>query len=202
MFADCLSSLSPEDQRQALYDLCDDPPASRHPMPSLETRRQLLSLLVAADGRSPLGLEVSALTLYGVRASWFTAASRVPESPAGAITAARALLETTCNTILTELQEAPDSTGDLPGLYKRTRTRLGLNPAAGAEQAVNQVLSGLISCVDGIAALSNQAGDRHGLAAGAKISDLSYAGLAVHAAGTTAVFLVRVYRDVTRGPSS
>jgi hypothetical protein len=118
-FADCVSSLSPEHQRQALYDLCDNPPASRHPMPPLETRRELLSLLVAADGRSPLDVELSALTLYGVRASWFTAASRLPESPAGAITAARALLETTCNTVLNELHEAPDSTGDLPGLYKQ-----------------------------------------------------------------------------------
>ncbi len=202
VFADCLSSLAPEDQRHALYDLCDNPPKSRHPMPAREVRREFLALLAEADGRSPLGIDVSSLTLYGVRDHWFTAASRLPESPAAAITAARALLESTCNTILTELGEPPDHSGDLLALYKRVRTKLGLNPGSGAEQAVNQILSGLISCVDGIAALSNKAGDRHGLVGGAKISDLGYAGLAVHAAGTAAVFLVRAYKDVMRGPET
>ena len=201
VFADCLSSLSPENQRHALYDLCDVPPPSLHPMPSVGARKELLANLVEADGRSPLGIELSSLTLYGVRNQWSTAASRLPESSASAITAARSLLESTFKTILVELKETPDTSGDIAVLYKQIRSRLGIVTTQGASQNVHQIVSGLTVCVDGLAGLSNKGGDRHGLVAGARISDLSYAGLAVHSAGTVALFLVRTYKDITRGPT-
>jgi hypothetical protein len=57
------------------------------------------------------------------------------------------------------------------------------------------VLNGLAQVVNGLAALSNQAGDRHGLPEGARISDHSMAGLAVHAAGTISLFLVKAHRS-------
>lgn len=200
LFADSVRALSPENQRLALYDLCDSPPPSKHLMPSPEERRELLHALVQADGRAPLGLELSQLTIAGVRTQWFTAASRLPNSPAGAITAARTLLEGVCKTILVEIGETPDSSGDLSKLVKQTRAALGIDAAQGATQNVHQILLGLSQLVDGIAGLSNKAGDRHGLVSGAKITDLSFAGFAVHAAGTAALFLVRVHKDLQRGP--
>ncbi len=202
VFEDCVRSLSPENQRSALYDLCDNPPPdAKHPMPSEDVRRELLALLVQADGRSPLSVELSSLTLSGVRKQWFTAASRVPSSPAGAITAARTLIESTCSTILREQGETPDTSGELGKLYKQVRIKLGIDPKQGASQSVHQMVSGLTQIVDGLAGLSNAAGDRHGLEAGAKIAELSFASLAVHAAGTACVFLIRVHKDVLRGPS-
>ncbi len=59
----------------------------------------------------------------------------------------------------------------------------------------------LAQIVDGLAGISNKAGDRHGLVSGTRINDISYASLAVHASGTACVFLVRAYRDVKRGPN-
>jgi hypothetical protein len=200
LFADCARALSPRNQRLALYDLCDDPPVSKHPMPSETVRHELLIALVQADGRSPLGMELSAITTTGIREHWFTAASRVPVSPAGAITAARTLLESTCKTILIERGEAPAGSGDLSRLYKQTREALGLAPEQGATQDVNRLVGGFVQIVDGLAGLSNKAGDRHGLPSGAKIADLSFAGLAVHAAGAAALFLISVHKDLQRGP--
>lgn len=200
LFADCVRALSPENQRMALYDLCDRPPKSKHPMPDAATRLRLLQTLVQADGRSPLGVELSSLTLPGIRTQWFTAASRVPSTPAGAITAARALVESTCKTILAESGQTADNSGDLPRLYKRTRKSLALDPEAGTSQSVHQIINGLVQTVDGLASLSNAAGDRHGLASGQKVEDGAFAGLAVHAAGTICLFLTRVHKDLKRGP--
>jgi hypothetical protein len=201
IFEDCVRALTPENQRMALYDLCDNPPPAKHQMPGAPKRLELLTLLVQADGRAPLGVELSSMTLSGIRRQWMTAASRLPSSPAGAITAGRALLESTCKTILTELGETPDSTGDLGKLYKQVRIKLGIEAKHGPSQSVHQMLSGLTQVVDGIAGLSNVAGDRHGLAEGLKITDLAFASLAVHAAGSVCVFLVRVHKDLLRGPS-
>ncbi|MEI9475510.1 MAG: abortive infection family protein [Deltaproteobacteria bacterium] len=124
----------------------------------------------------------------------------MPESPASAITAARAMVETTCKTILRELGETPDESGELGRLYKQTRIRLGIDPKAGISQSVHQIANGLSQVIEGIAALSNSAGDRHGLVGGDRITALSLASLCVHAAGTVALFLTRAYKDMMRGP--
>ncbi|MBA7557622.1 hypothetical protein ES705_50386 [subsurface metagenome] len=200
VFANCVVTLIPNNQRLALYDLCDKPPSSKHPMPSEKVRRELLCTLMQADGRSPLGVELSTLTVTGIREHWMTAASRIPSSPAAAITAARSLIETTCKTILSERGITDNTVGDLGKLYKLTRQELGIDPKQSASQNVHQITSGLAQVVDGLAGLSNKAGDRHGLECGTKILDISYASLAVHAAGTVVLFLARVHKDISRGP--
>jgi len=194
LFVDTVKALSPENQYQALYDLCDSPPESKHKMPSEAERLKLLQALVMADGKSPLAVKLSAVTLQGVRSQWFIAASRLPNNPASAITAARTLVEGVCKTILTELGQTPDSSGELTTLVKQARAALCIDATQGASQNVHQILSGLGQIVNGLAGLSNKAGDRHGLATGAKITDLSLAALAVHAAGTLSLFLVRAYQ--------
>lgn len=200
LFAECLRGLSPSNQRLALYDLCDQPPASSHPMPSVQIRTALLRTLVQADGRSPLSVELSNCTIDGVREQWFTAASRVATSPAGAITAARSLLETTCKTILVETGVTPDGSGDLARLYKQTKEALGFLGAKGTDQNIHRMMGGLSQIVDGLAGLSNQSGDRHGLPKGAKVTNSSFAGLAVHASGTIALFMARIHKESQRGP--
>ena len=145
---------------------------------------------------------MSSMTIRGIREHWFTAASRIPSSPAAAITAARSLLEATCKTILAEHGQKDRSGGDLAGVYKHVREVLGIDPKRGAGQNVHQITSGLSQVIDGLAGLSNKAGDRHGLEAGEKIHDMSFASLAVHAAGTVSLFLASVHRDLTRGPTT
>jgi hypothetical protein len=164
-FCTCLSSLSPGQQRQFLYDLCDSPPAASHALPSEEERLQLLRQLAQADGISPLGVQLSSLTVHAARQQWFTAASRVSDSPSSAMTAARALLETTCKTVLNERGQNPDESGKLDRLFKQTAQELGIRATGGAGQATYQVINGLVQCVNGIAAVSNLGGDRHGLVA-------------------------------------
>ncbi len=201
-FASCLYALAPENQRQFLYDLCDNPPSAAGPLPSVDERRELLHSLVQADGVSPLAVEISSLTLRGVREKWFEAASRLCNSPASAITSARALLETTCKTILVERHEAPDTSGDLSRLYRQTRRVLKVEAKAGTSQSIHMMLNGLTQVVNGIAPLSNLGGDRHGLACGARLTDPQIAGLAIHAAGTVSLFLVRIHRFTMRTNSN
>jgi hypothetical protein len=197
-FVDCVMALTPKNQRYALYDLCDRPPKMKGPVPDEGTRRELLRLLVQADGVSPLGMDLSAISVAGVREDWFVAAARIATSPPAAITAARTLIEATCSTILKELGEKPDSSGDLGRLFKQARKALGIEGASGAGQSVGQLCGGLSTAIDGLCSLSNNAGDRHGLVAGAEIDDQSLASLAVHAAGTVSLFLVQVARDLRR----
>ena len=120
-FQCCLGSLSPEQQRQFLYDLCDNPPPASYALPSETERLDLLRQLVQADGISPLGVQLSSLTLRATREEWFTAASRLPTSPASCVTAARTLLEVTCKTIVHERNKIPDRSGNLDRLYKQFR---------------------------------------------------------------------------------
>lgn len=197
-FHECLYSMTQENQRQFLYDLCDDPPTAAGALPSQDERKELLALLAQADGVSPIGLEFSSLTLRGVRNQWFTASSRLANSPSSAITAARALLETTCKTILEERDQIADSSGDLSRLYKQTRQTLDLNAKRGTLQSVHQILNGLTQTVNGLAAISNLGGDRHGLKAGERITEHSLAGLAVHASGVVSLFLARIHRASMR----
>jgi len=193
-FTQCVGAMTPETQRQFLYDLCDNPPPARGQLPSPTERLELLHALVGADGTSPEGVSLSALSVHGVRDQWFTAASRLKTSPSSAITAARALVETTCKTILLDRGETPDASGNLVRLYRQTAQVLQIQASSRSSQPVHQMLNGLVQAIDGLAALSNQGGDRHGLPAGVRITDPSVAGLAVHAAGSIALFLAQTHR--------
>ena len=66
-FNQCVGAMTPETQRQFLYDLCDDPPPATRQLPALEERLTLLRALAGADGMSPLGVDLSGLSMHGVR---------------------------------------------------------------------------------------------------------------------------------------
>jgi len=81
----------------------------------------------------------------------------------GAITNARSLVEAVLTQIESQLDlNAPQYDGDLPKLYKRVQRLLNLDPSrVDIDQALKQVLSGLVSIIQGLSGLSNKMGDRH-----------------------------------------
>lgn len=194
-FVACLHSLSSAEQRHALADLCDDPPAMKGPVPSKGVREALRAELMKAYGVTPLGQRLSKITLRGVAKDWSTADAKVGSDPASAITAARTLVEATCKTILEELEVVPNDSGNLGRLFKQTRKALKIDASSGAEQSAHQICSGLTTTLQGVASISNLAGDRHGLAGGEEITEEQLARLTVDASGTIAAFLVYVFRS-------
>lgn len=196
LFIESLYVLPTNEQYFALTDLCNTPPISktkRYAVPPRTDLDQLKATLHNHLSVKPVGLYVSQLSQKEVRAAWLEAVSRIPHSPSSAITAARALLETTCSTVLTERSVTPDTSGNLSRLYNQCRLALGIDAQKGDGQELHKVLTGLSTVVDGIAGMSNMAGDRHGLPQGVKIDDPLVANLVVNGAGTVCIFLVEYH---------
>ncbi|MEM9353289.1 MAG: abortive infection family protein [Planctomycetota bacterium] len=81
----------------------------------------------------------------------------------GAITNARSLLEAVLREIERHDETSPSKyDGDLIKLYRRIQKKLNLEPGqTDLDSSLKQVLTGMNSVVNGIAALSNRLGDRH-----------------------------------------
>jgi hypothetical protein len=107
----------------------------------------------------------------------------------GAITNARSLLEA----VLTDIERqrnpaAPPYDGDLGKLFKRVRALLNLEPTrTDISDTLRQLLSGLISVVQGLAPLRNKMSDSH---VREYRPDRHHAKLAVNAAITVADFVL------------
>lgn len=106
----------------------------------------------------------------------------------GAITNARSLIEAVLIGIEKDIDKsAPDYDGDLVKLYKRVQKMLNLEPdRRDISDSLRQILTGLTSVVNGLAALRNKMSDAHG--ANYRPSR-HHAKLAVYAATTLADFL-------------
>lgn len=106
----------------------------------------------------------------------------------GAITNARSLIEAVLIGIEKDLDpEAPAYDGDLLKLYKRTQKLLNLEPdRKDISDPLRQILSGLTSVVNGLAAMRNKMSDAH---AATYRPSRHHAKLAVYAATTLADFL-------------
>lgn len=106
----------------------------------------------------------------------------------GAITNARSLVETLLISIEKELDaNAPDPDGDLVRLFNRVRVLLNLEPSRkDISDALKQVLTGLTSVINGLAAMRNKMSDAH---ATSYKPAKHHAKLAVNSAKTVADFL-------------
>lgn len=193
-FLEVVSTMHPRNQRLALIDLCNNPPKMKN-CPDEKTRKELLASLVQSDGNTPIAIEFSKISISGIRDQWWTANSRFPKSPSSTITAARTLIETTCKTIIDENGQVPDKSGDLQKLLKQTYGILNLKTGSSVMSSVNQVLSGFTSITNGLAAISNLSGDRHGSAKGIKLENVKVASLCLHAASITSMFIVEVHLE-------
>jgi hypothetical protein len=127
--------------------------------------------------------------------AWARIQARREADPEGAITAARALLESTCKYVLDQLKIEYAENEDLPKLYGQAASAMNLGPENHSELVFKQIMSGCISVVNGLAALRNTLGDAHGRAARAPKPGSRHADLAINLAGTLSTFLVATYEE-------
>jgi hypothetical protein len=191
LFIECVYALSPKHQYYALNDLAYCVHDSKYTYPSEDERRELITQLHNFISTDPIGLSFSTIRETAFREDWVTCQSRLKENPPAAITAARTMIETLLKTIIHERGGSPETSGDLGRLLKQAEDVLGFDRKA--RQAEHQIISGLASVVAGIACISNEGGDRHGLIAGQEIDDPALASLVVNAAGTIGMAFVDMH---------
>lgn len=160
--------------------------------------RPLLDRL-EADRRLPAALPVelalSTLSADAVDALWRKALERRIADPDGAITAARALIESTCKHILDELKKPYPDNADPSRLWALCAEELNLSPTQHAEPAFRSILGNCQSVVNNLASIRNQIGDAHGTGKRAVKAKPRHAALAVNLAGTMAAFLVSTWME-------
>lgn len=134
-------------------------------------------------------------TSSNVGEAWAHIQARREADPEGAITAARALLESTCKYVLDNLKVEYRDNEELPKLYGKVASAMNLGPKNHTELVFKQIMSGCISVVNGLAALRNSLGDAHGKAANTPKPASRHADLAINLAGTLSTFLVATYEQ-------
>lgn len=157
----------------------------------------LLTFLEKSSSAFPIEdsgkLLLEKVDLPHIRKAWEKGLKRIKENDIdGAITSARALIETACKHILDEMEESYSDDMDLPKLYKFTASKLNLAPGQHSEQIIKQILQGCMSAIEGLGALRNKEGDAHGKSKVTFKPVPRHAELAINLAGTLTVFLVEV----------
>lgn len=168
-----------------------------------EPRRQMVrnefAPLIDALERGPALVDtvimdcISTFDAAGVRDAWNKALARRDTDSAGAITAARTLLETVCKYLLEDATGNPKygPSDDLPKLYRLASEFLNIAPSQHSEDAFKRILGGAASVVEGLGTLRNKIGDAHA-SGGRKPVKVAprHAALAVNLAGSMAMFLI------------
>lgn len=124
----------------------------------------------------------------------------IDHDPDLAIGTAKELVETTCKTILQELDRPVGDNWDMMKLVKETRNALKLAPddipeAAKASRTIKILLSNLATITQGIAELRNSYGTGHGKEGRRSGLKPRHARLAVGSATTLATFLFDTYSE-------
>jgi hypothetical protein len=114
-------------------------------------------------------------------------------------TAACAIVESVCRSILVELKIPFPAKQDISSLYRTVRDPLGLDPMKEglAPEIVNDVkavLSGLVTSVQSIGSLRTHVGGAHGKEKGFRRIDARIAKLAIHSASAIALFIIETWQ--------
>lgn len=135
-----------------------------------------------------------------VRQIWQKALARRESEPDGAITAARALLESVCKHVLDDagVNYDPDN-ASLPKLYSLASRQLNLAPSQHTEEVFKRILGGCASVVEGLGSLRNRLGDAHGKGKLPARPAPRHAELAVNLAGSMATFLIQTWEANAAG---
>lgn len=189
LFVESVYALTAEQQYYALNDLTFFEYESRYAYPPEVDRIALRQELHSYISVTPIGLGFSEIRETAFRKDWMTAHGRLLANPAAAVTAARTLLETLFKTIISERGGEPDNSGSLSRLLRQAQDAVGFVRAQ--SQAEHQLHQGIVTTVEGVAAISNAAGDRHGTVAGVSLDDPHLAYLCVNACGTVGLCFVK-----------
>lgn len=161
-----------------------------------EAMDPVLDALVDLTEHPTDGLVADAVTRLdgdSVRDSWSRALDRRKTDPEAAITAARALLEATCKTILDDHGAAYDDGADLPELYKAIQKVLKLSPADQTEERFRAILGGCTTIVKELGSVRNRHSDAHASGRRSYRPAPRHAALAVNLAGSMALFLIETH---------
>lgn len=178
--------------------------SQREPLDTYESRRvflrrefePLLSALESFDSAPLDGLvsdEATKLNASSVLTAWNKALARRDTDPEGAITAARALVESACKTILDDLGQVYGDGDDLPKLYRTVAKALAVAPESRTEEQIKRILGGCTTAVEGLGSLRNRGGDAHGKGRTSYSLGPRHASLAVNLSGTVALFLMQTF---------
>jgi hypothetical protein len=125
-----------------------------------------------------------------IYSDWEKAINRLDDDQEGAITAARAFLESTCKLVLDELNISYENDWDLPKLYHATSTQLGLSPVQHTDLIFRSFFGSTQTIVNRIGELRNKLGDAHGKGHLRLALPRHHTELAVNLAGSISCFLV------------
>jgi len=169
------------------------------------TRVQLCQLTVAAPVVSTFAETLIALDFDTVQRDLDRALRSAQDDPEDAVTAACSVVESVCRTILVESHLELPARQDIASLYRAVREPLGLSPTKDGvpdliADDVRNVLSGLVTAVQGIGALRTHGGDAHGRERGYRRIDTRIAKLSIHSASAVALFLIETWQ--LRPPSA
>jgi len=118
------------------------------------------------------------------------ALKNVDINPREAVSAACNILEAVCKIYIEDEGLKIPSKLDLHPIWNIVRKDLGFDPSLVADRDLKEILSGMISTVNGIASLRSHASSAHG--SGRKVYKLEprHARLAIHAAHTVTAFII------------
>ncbi len=122
------------------------------------------------------------------------ALSNVETNPREAVSAASNILESVCKVYIADENLTAPAKQDLKQVWSVVRKHLGFDPSTVEDQDLQQILSGMISVVEGIGALRTHASSAHG--AGKKSYKLEprHSRLAVHSAHTLVLFILESWK--------
>jgi len=162
-----------------------------------EAFEHLLAVLEGTAGApsDPSSEVLGSVDSLRVRTAWQRALERRGSDAEGAITAARALVETVCKHVLDEAGVAYPDDADLPKLYHFVMSAMQLAPSQQSADALRRIMGGSQSVIEGLAALRNRLGDAHGKSTSDAVPSLALAALAVNLAGSTATFLAEAWES-------
>jgi hypothetical protein len=193
LFEAGLNSLTVDNQHRFLLDLCTYDGPSKYAMPSDEDIAKLRGLLLkgAAPGAMAASDRLDRLEDWeAVRRTWDAALDKVVSDPEGAITATRTTLESVCKHICDERGATYEDSGDLSKLYKAAAAAMDIAPDQHSEKIIKQILSGVGTVVNGLAAMRNSLSDSHGRGKASVRPAPRHAKLAVNAGFAVAGFLI------------
>jgi hypothetical protein len=160
---------------------------------------RLVEIARAGPAADELSAVVAGINFDTVSRDLDRALRAAEEDPEIAVTAACALIESVCRSILIELKKPLPSKQDISSLYREVREPLGLSPtkeglSAEVVNDVKAVLSGLVTTIQNIGALRTHAGGAHGKERGFRRIDVRIAKLAINSASAVALFLIETWQ--------